>query len=256
MKLPDIGGFLDKQISGVKAIKNGLGLLALIILAAEVILIIALVSTPTASSMYNWYVPLMLVLLVIIVISYFYDRYLTAQSNDFYKLKKIEKKIVGHWWEFLHNHKTIILSISEIHFDPNQLQFVIQGKSYDSEGQEVASWKSNACAVINLSSPEFHYFWKGIHFSTTEIDKSFSGVGVIQFPSIDDEKEITRGEGWFTSGNISELKFTGQHKIEFIRCSREEIKVLSQDNREKQELIQQRYSSWKEKFTRKNPVRD
>lgn len=248
MKLPKIGVILDKQTSAVKEIKNWLALLALIVLAAEVILIIALVATPDSSSMYNWYVPLMMILLVIIVVGFFYDRYLTARSNNLHKLKKAEKKIVGTWWEFMHNHKTISLSIVEIYFDSNQLQFILTGKSYNTEAHIIASWKSEACAVTHLSTPELHYFWEGDHFSKKQIGKKFSGVGVIQFPNIASNNEINEGEGWFTSGNISELKFTGQHKIEFIRCSKEELKVLAKEGDEKQAFIIQRHIQWKDKF--------
>ena len=216
MKIPEIGKILDKQTSLVKEVKNWLALLTLIVLAAEVILIIALITTPADSSMYKWYVPFMLLLLFIIVIGYFYDRYLTAQSNDFYKLKKIEKKIVGIWWEFIHNHKTILLSIVELTFDPNQLQFILKGTAYSQDAHILASWKSEACAVTDFTSPELHYFWEGDHFNKNQIAEKFSGIGVIQFPDINSTNEVNSAEGWFTSGNISELKFTGHYKTEFI----------------------------------------
>lgn len=248
MKLPKIGDILDKQTAIVKEVKNWLALLALIVLAAEVILIIALVATPKENEMYYWYVPLMLFLLLIIVIGFFYDRYLTARSNDFHKLKKIEKKIVGTWWEFMHNHKTITLSIVNIHFNSNQLQFVLTGKSYNSEGHVLASWKSEACAINDLDSPEFHYFWKGIHYSKELLNKEFSGVGVIQFPNIITNKKINEGEGWFTSGNISELKFSGKYKTGFIRCTKDETEILDKKNTETQTLIIQRHSKWIAKF--------
>lgn len=246
--MPEIGNILDKQTSLVKEVKNWLALLAVIILAAEVILIIALITTPTNSSMYKWYVPFMLILLFIIVIGFFYDRYLTAQSNDFYKLKKIEKKIVGTWWEFMHNHNKISLSIVELTFDSNQLQFVLKGTAYSQDARILASWKSEACAVTNLTSPELHYFWEGDHFDKNQIGKKFSGVGVIQFPDINSSNEVNMAEGWFTSGNISELKFTGQHKTEFIKCSAEETDKLKKGVTEKQSFIIERHKHWKEKF--------
>ena len=138
MKLPKIGEILDKQTTAIKEVKNWLALLALIVLAAEVCLIIALITTPTDNKMYNWYVPFMLFLLLVIITGFFYDRYLTARSNDFYKLKKIEKRIIGKWWEFMHNQMNIISSVVNIHFDTNQLQFVLDGKSYGSDGKILA----------------------------------------------------------------------------------------------------------------------
>jgi hypothetical protein len=248
MKVTEIGGILDKQTSLIKEVKNWLALLALIILAAEVILIIALITTPANSSIYKWYVPFMLFFLFIIVIGFFYDRYLTAQSNDFYKLKKIEKKIVGTWWEFMLNHKTISLSIVELTFDSNQLQFVLKGTAYSQDAHILASWKSDACAVTNLTSPELHYFWEGDHFDKNQIEGKFSGVGVIQFPDINSANEVKSAEGWFTSGNISELKFTGKHKTEFIKCTTEETDKLKNGIAEKQAFLIERHKQWKDKF--------
>jgi hypothetical protein len=248
MKVTDIGNILDKQSSVLKEIKNWLALLGLIVLAAEVVLIIALLTAPKTGSMYQWYVPLMLFLLLIIIAGFFNDRHLTAQSNDFYKLKKIENKIVGKWWEFMHHHNKITLSVVDINFDSNQLQFRLSGKAYDQDSKIIAKWVSEACAVTNLSSPEIHYFWKGEHFVKEELEKKYSGVGVIRFPDIHANKEINSGEGWFTSGNISELMFTGKYKIEFIRCSNEEIKILSEGESAMPELLKERYHRWKDKF--------
>lgn len=248
MKMPEIGKILDQQTSIVKEVKNWLALLSLIVLASEVILIIALITTPPNNSMYKWYVPLMLLLLFIIVIGFFYDRYLTAQSNDFYQLKKIEKKIVGTWWEFIYNHTTILVSVVELTFDPNQLQFILKGTAFNQNAHILATWKSEACAVTHLTTPELHYFWEGDHYVKNQIGKKFSGIGVIQFPDINTHNEFNKADGWFTSGNISELNFTGQHKIEFVRCTPEELNKLEKEGAEKQLFIKERYTKWREKF--------
>jgi hypothetical protein len=245
MELPNFGEILDKQTGVVKEIKNGLALFALIILAAEIILLIALIVDPQSARLY---VPYMMILVVFIVIAYFYDRYLTARSNNVKKLLKLEKSVTGYWWQFIHNHEDISLSVSKIRFDYNQLQFYLLGDSFSNDGRTIASWQSIACSVSNFSSPSFHYFWQGNIFLKDKIGETFTGVGVIHFPDFEPNKKITKGKGWFNSGNISDLKLSTPHKIEFIKCTEEETKTLEREDDKSKKLIMERYQKWKKKF--------
>ncbi|HSM48292.1 MAG TPA: hypothetical protein VK872_10795 [Draconibacterium sp.] len=246
LKFSELNPLVKAQTEGAQRITSWLAMLALIVLAAEIIIILALFVTPKTSAIYNWFVPIILVFLLVFVVAYFYERKLAAKqpSNESLAHRKIEKQVKGCWFEFVHNHNNIAFSVCEIGYDESQMQFLLNGTGYTKDGKKVASWKSSGCAVTNLTVPEFKYFWEGEHFTGAGSDKTFSGIGVVKFPYIS-SGAIAKAEGWYISGSISELNFTGRYKMDFVKCTKDEIgKIAENDSK----WLNDRYQKWKNSF--------
>lgn len=245
-KLTELNPLVKAQTEGAQRITTWLAMLALVILAAEIIIILALFVTPKTSAIYDWFVPIILVFLLVFVAAYFYERKLAAKqpSTESLAHNKIEKQLKGQWFEFVHSHNNIAFSISEISYDASQMQFLLSGTGYTQEGKKVASWKSSGCAVTNLTVPEFKYFWEGEHFTGVGSDKTFSGIGVVKFSPIS-SGAITKAEGWYISGSISELNFTGRYKIDFVKCTKDEVEKIAEGD---WKWLKDRYQKWKKSF--------
>jgi len=245
-KLSDLAPLTKSQTEGAQRITSWLSMLALVLLAAEAIIIIAFFVTPKTSAIYNWFVPIMLVFLFIYIVAYFLERKMNLKKPaiESQAHAKIEKQVKGNWFEFVHNHDRIAFSVSEIGYDQSQLQFLLQGTAYTKDGKKAATWSSSGCAVTNLTVPEFKYFWEGEHYQGDGADKTFSGIGVIKFPPLK-SAPILKAQGWYISGNISELNFTGRYKIDFVKCTKEEIEKIAEND---SKWLKERYQKWKKSF--------
>lgn len=245
-KLTELNPLVKAQTEGAQRITTWLAMLALVILAAEIIIILALFVTPKTSAIYDWFVPIILVFLLVFVAAYFYERKLAAKqpSTESLAHRDIEKQVKGHWFEFVHNHNNIAFSVSEISYDNSQMQFLLQGTAYTKNGKKAAIWNSSGCAVTNLTVPEFKYFWEGEHFAGEGSDKTFSGIGVIKFPPVK-SGSISKAQGWYISGNISELNFTGRYKFDFVKCTKDEVEKIAEGD---WKWLKERYQKWTDSF--------
>lgn len=244
IKFPNLTTLIKALTDGAKKINSWLAMLALVLLAAVVILIIAMFITPKDSPIYTWYVPIILGFLLVFVGVFLYDRSQDSKPKEDNELANIEKHIKGHWFEFVHNHDRIAFSVSEISYDQRQMQFLLEGTAYTKDGKKAATWTSSGCAVTNLTIPEFKYFWEGEHFKGEGSDKTFSGIGVIKFPPLK-TAPISKAKGWYISGSISDLDFTGRYKIDFVKCSKEEIGKIEKDDAA---WLKERYEKWRNSF--------
>jgi|GEM_PF-1742116 hypothetical protein len=245
-KLSELNPLMKAQTEGAQRITTWLAMLALVLLAAEIIVILALFVTPKTSPIYNWFVPIILVFLLVFIAAYFNERKLSSKqpSAESTAHTKIEKQIKGHWFEFVHNHDRIAFSVSEIGYDKSQMQFLLQGSAYTKDGKKAATWSSSGCAVTNLSVPEFKYFWEGEHYKGEGSDKTFSGIGVIKFPPLK-SAPIFKAKGWYISGSISDLDFTGRYKVDFVKCTKDEVEKIEKDD---SVWLKERYEKWRNSF--------
>ena len=135
--------------------------------------------------------------------------------------------ISGAWWELIPNDPHIAISYFEITTTAN-LQVHLEGTAYDPSGIRMGAWRSE-WACFNHNTRELFYYWVGDHFSPDTHDKDFSGVGLLYFGQARKLRAFEHGTGWFTFGNLRELKLEGRRKIDIRRVTDTERKQITDD---------------------------
>ena len=133
----------------------------------------------------------------------------------------------GAWWELIPNDPNIAVSFIEITAAAN-LQVHLEGTAYDRTGVGIATWRSE-WACFNHDTRELFYFWIGDELSRDTLDDDFSGVGYLYFGPPANTRRLERGTGWFTVGNLRELRLDGKRKIDVRRVSEPERKQIADD---------------------------
>jgi len=154
-----------------------------------------------------------------------------------------DKLILGCWWQFVFYQRNNAVSFFEISYSQSQQQLVLEGRSFNSNGEPFARWWSVG-AAINAATLELRYFWKGDHEKEEE---DFSGVGSFRFKLAEKGAVVKEATGWFSSGNIDQLSVTGKQKVEVHRASEDQSKImLSEDNfKDQSKLVQNVLSDWR-----------
>lgn len=191
----------------------------------------------------EWYVYLFFIVVIIIALGIVVDLILPDKTQSFKKLISTGTIISGTWGEFMHNHEYIALSIIKIKFNPVQLQFIIEGEAFNHNGEKVADWKSNASAVSKFTPPEIYYFWEGTNYKPAISSKS--GMGILNFLLPNDEKKCNKAHGWYTSEDFSTFDITKKYRVEVIRFSADEQKMLNKPKEELRKFITDSIEKWK-----------
>lgn len=152
-----------------------------------------------------------------------------------------EEQLVGVWWELLRHGGDNALGLIKISYAEQEQQIKLNGSAFTAEGAVHARFWSSAVA-LNAAKLHLHYFWQG---DENQSDENFSGVGYIRFTRSAEDRQVDRGTGWFTTGDIDRANVTDKKKVEFRRASEEESHVMSSTDRQAiQRLVSSVYSRW------------
>ena len=152
------------------------------------------------------------------------------------------KPICGGWWEMLYGREDIGLSFVSI-FVSEEGQLEMHGQVFAPDGDRVGRWHSSATGFKGKSLV-LKYFWEGYEFAKMKDD--FSGFGHIQFARTSPTGIVDTGEGWYTSGNIDELRLTAKQKIDIIRADpKQEPTMAGQDADAKKKIASSVYEGWR-----------
>jgi len=210
--------------------------------AAFIIMVTAVVLALIFSDkieMQNWYIYLFFAIMIIVAIVFVLDMFIPKDPASFKKLLQVEKKISGTWGEWMLDHKYIALSIVTVKFNPELLQFILEGKAFNFEGEKVADWRSEATAVTQYKPIELHYFWEGRNLKP-KINNS-SGIGFIDFFLADEKNGCSEATGWYISENIWDKKEVSgkKYQISLKRISDDDAKLLRTTNINRKDFIEQ-----------------
>ncbi len=138
------------------------------------------------------------------------------------------EKVEGCWWERVKPDTAAAISFVRIYLDRQTLTLKLKGRSFDTEGNYIAFWESNA-ASINLKERKVLYYWTGSFPSSPS--EPFEGFGEISlFESVTEFKE---GVGVFTNINVTDIKSISKKSFEMRRSTREEISIMESNDKKK-----------------------
>jgi hypothetical protein len=178
----------------------------------------------------EWYVYLFFLVVILIALASIIDMIGPGNSKNVRSLLKINKAISGVWGEIMLNHDYIAFSRLIIRYNPTLLQFELSGEAYDTKGEEVANWKSQATALTSFSPVKIFYFWKGKRFKgykETGGPKA-QGAGVLDFTS-DFDGNINAGMGYYVSEIEDEIQKNirgKRYETKIRRLNTQEINLI------------------------------
>lgn len=136
-----------------------------------------------------------------------------------------EQRISGYWWQFVINKNDgPIASLLKIYYSKPELAWKISGRSWSSEGKEVARYWSRA-AILDTRDLKLFYYWEGDHPFDKSIPKFF-GVGEIQFNNSDIDS-ISTAEGWYSQSPLIELSATNLRSTRYERASESDNEIVN-----------------------------
>ena len=117
-----------------------------------------------------------------------------------------------------------------IKYNPAKFQFELSGEAFDTNGEEVANWKSIATALTSFSPIKLLYFWEGKRFKGYEESggPKAEGAGVLDF-TFDNEEQINVGMGHYVSEitNMIENNVQGKrYETKIRRLEANEIELI------------------------------
>lgn len=131
------------------------------------------------------------------------------------------RAVNGHWWQIVHTHDHPGLSYIAIGISSVAERSAMVGRTYDSEGNVVATFSSDAVAIRTTSPIEIFYMWTG-----TVMDRKQSplvtGVGRFRFDSVGSEDRPLFGGGTFTRGSKNQMVFDTARPVEMRRFTETE----------------------------------
>ena len=159
-----------------------------------------------------------------------YGRVITTDLN----------RLHGQWWELLKDHEQIAICHVRFNCLNSENKIYIYGKAYSKNGKEVVTWKSYN-AVYTQNERKLFYYW--------EYQKELSGIGFLQFMSSTHKGQFNSGNGWYTTGNLVNLKILKKHHVLMRRLTKKELKIWKSDKPEaKEQLIISVYNSWRDRL--------
>ena len=103
------------------------------------------------------------------------------------------------------------ISYARIIYENNKQPRII-GTTFTYEGLVYAQWKTTAVAIL-YEKNELFYHWEGYEMNSP--NETFSGVGAIRFN--EGTTECHFGTGWYSLGNINDMKIEGRQIVDFMR---------------------------------------
>lgn len=187
-------------------------------------------------------------LFAVIVLLYLLARETTraeVRGKGLSAVRRAVETVNGHWWQIIHNDKTPGLSMIRLQLSPLPGRHRLGGEKWGPDGDHLAQWSSRAVAIQDIQPFKLFYIWDGTYNKGTQ---SVSGVGTFQFPS-EFETLVTRGTGWFTTGNVDQLDFQEHSSVTLRRAPEKDVAVMAENDRDAQKaLIAERYTDWKREF--------
>ena len=142
------------------------------------------------------------------------------------------RAVNGHWWQIVHTRDHPGLTYVAIGISGVAERSAMVGRTYDSEGNIVATFSSDAVAIRTTSPIEIFYMWTGTVMDSEDTPFVF-GVGRFRFDSVGNEDYPLFGGGTFTRGSKNQMVFDTARPVEMRRFSPEEEAQLN----EKPELL-------------------
>jgi hypothetical protein len=146
--------------------------------------------------------------------------------SGYKSLNAFTDRLQGYWWERIKPDTIMAISFVRIYFDKTELMLKMEGRSFDTNGNVVARWQSEASG-IQVNERKLFYHWTG-WFPSVPADV-WEGFGEISFS--DTEGEILDGNGLFFNINVTDLKSITKQSSEFYKCDEEEIKIMKSKNK-------------------------
>ena len=149
--------------------------------------------------------------------------------------------IVGHWWQFVINvDMGAVLSLLEIAVS-KQAKLQLEGTSWSKDGAAHSRYRSRT-ADFDESDRTLYYYWEGELPREKNIPRYF-GVGEITFHATG--VVTPRGEGWFSTSNLSEPT----KSTVYVRVGPDELTIMQGTARDKRAtLIQSKLEEGKEAY--------
>jgi len=142
------------------------------------------------------------------------------------------RAVNGHWWQIVHTRDHPGLTYVAIGISGVAERSAMVGRTYDSEGNIVATFSSDAVAIRTTSPIEIFYMWTGTVMNSKKTPLVF-GVGRFRFDSVGHEDRPLFGSGMFTRGSKNQMVFDKARPVEMRRFTPTEEAQLN----EKPELI-------------------
>jgi hypothetical protein len=140
------------------------------------------------------------------------------------------RAINGHWWQIVHSGDHPGLSYIAIGISSVAERSAIVGRTYDWEGNVVATFSSDAVAIRTTSPIEIFYMWTGTVMASTKTPL-VSGVGRFRFDSVMREDRPLYGAGMFTRGSQNLMVFEPARPVEVRRFTPDEEKLLNEQEK-------------------------
>jgi len=138
------------------------------------------------------------------------------------------RAVNGHWWQIVHTRDHPGLTYVAIGISGVAERSAMVGRTYNSEGNIVATFSSDAVAIRTTSPIEIFYMWTGTVMENSETPL-VSGVGRFRFDSVGHEDHPLFGGGTFTRGSKSQMVFDTARPVEMRRFTLEEEEQLNKN---------------------------
>jgi hypothetical protein len=112
------------------------------------------------------------------------------------------REIEGDWWERIIHKEGSALSFFTISVDPLTGNPVLEGASYNKDGEAWAEWESEMTRPYP-NDGRIAYLWRGRHLSPEHANEKYHGYGMMDFraPGVESSSAVTRGTGDFWDVN-------------------------------------------------------
>jgi hypothetical protein len=138
------------------------------------------------------------------------------------------RAVNGHWWQIVHTRDHPGLTYVAIGISGVAERSAMVGRTYDSEGNIVATFSSDAVAIRTTSPIEIFYMWTGTVMDSTETPLVF-GIGRFRFDSVGHEDRPLFGGGTFTRGSKNQMVFDTARPVEMRRFTPTEEEQLNKN---------------------------
>jgi len=186
----------------------------------------------------EWYIYLFFLVVIMVALASIIDMIGPGNSKNVRSLLKINKAISGIWGEIMLNHEHITFSRLTIRYNPTLFQFEMYGEAFDTNGEEVANWKSKATALTSFSPIKILYFWEGKRFKGYKESggPKAEGAGIIDFTAELDGK-INHALGYYVSEITDQIQNNVQGKryeTKIRRLNTDEINMIKTEKGRKE----------------------
>jgi hypothetical protein len=212
----------------LRLIKTPLSFFVLIAMIIEAILGgLAIKSSGEIQEISLWGVIIVVVLLILVVtfLTILKPDYLLGEFSHEKDISEFCKKITGEWWEKVTPSDSTALGLFDIKHDFLTNTIIMKGFTYDTNGESVAEWSTEA-SCIRLADSKVFYYWKGRHISDPA--SRYEGFGEITFD--DNQKLIIKGRGLFSDTKLTAGSSFSWKATTLRRCNKDELEIMSGNN--------------------------